>query len=510
VTAAPVEITSDDLPSLVRSTIGMALLATAIALLVGCLSTSELPTQAVVWGGLALAAYSFGLLFLVARQDRSLGLARWRFGSWILVWYGVAFGLATLTWSDPQSGAPAQIAVSSVLRALWLVSVGLAAWMLGYLAGPGPLAERVVVRRVEALRGRFAQDVRSTAAPWILYGIGGAARLTEIVTSGHFGYVGNASAVLNTATSYQQALSLLSLCAPLAVAAAALQVYREKIASARITLVVLFVAEFAFAAAAGGKQNFIIAVLGVVVPYSATRKKLPSPLILAALAIVFLTLIIPFSQTYKSTARNGTTTLSTNEAFATAPNIIDNIIQNYNPESVIPNSLSYLFHRIREIDSPAIIMQRTPGQIGYSSPLQLVEDPISGMIPRALWPGKPILASGYQVSQQYYGLSATVYNSSAITPVADFYRHGGWPPVLIGMFVFGCAVRLLDNVLDIRSNPHAIFLILLLFPTVVKNETDWLGLVVGIPATVLMWFLAVSLTFRSRRAVDNNHINALG
>lgn len=500
-TTAPVDARPHALCAPGRATTAMVLFATAIGLLAGALTTLDQPTHAVVWGALALTAYAAAFLCLVrAGQDTGLGLARWRFGSWILFWYGAAFGLATVSWSQPQSGTPAQIAVSSVLRALWLVAVGLTAWALGYFVGPGRPMERSAVRGMTALGRRFVGEVRSPAAPWILYAIGVVARVISTATTGRFGYVGDASAVVSTATGYGEILNLLSLCAPLAVAAAALQVYRERLAGARITLAVLFLAELAFGAAAGGKENFVIAVLAVAIPFSATRRRLPRAS-LVALILIFLFVVIPFNLAYRNAARGGSVTLPVSQALAAAPEILQQTVTGYNPVTVIPGSLDYLLQRVREIDSPGIILQRTPGQIGFLSPVQLVEEPAIGLVPRAVWPDKPILIPGYQVSQEYYGLPPTVINSSAITPVGDLYRHGGWIPVIAGMFLFGCGVRLLDNVLDVRVSPHAIFLVLLLFPTLVKNETDWLGLLVGIPATVLIWLLAVSLTFRPRRPV---------
>ena len=111
--------------------------------------------------------------------------------------------------------------------------------------------------------------MRSPLAPWILYAIGTAARIATAVTTGRFGYVGDVQSAVTTASGYQQGLSLLSLCAPLAVAAAALQVYRERVPGARVTLTVLFLAEIAFGAAAGGKQSFIITILAVAIPFTA-------------------------------------------------------------------------------------------------------------------------------------------------------------------------------------------------------------------------------------------------
>ena len=116
----------------------MVLLAGAIMLAGQAWADSAQPTRAVVWGSIGLAAYAVSLLCLVGGgQGTVLGLGRWLFGSWTLLWYGVTFGLATLTWVQPQTGTSAEISVSSVLRALWLVAVGMTLWALGYFVGPG-------------------------------------------------------------------------------------------------------------------------------------------------------------------------------------------------------------------------------------------------------------------------------------------------------------------------------------------------------------------------------------
>ena len=99
-------------------------------------------------------------------------------------------------------------------------------------------------------------------------------------------------------------LGALTLCAPLGLAAAALQVFRERLPGARTTLVVLFLVELAFGAAAGGKESFVIAVLAVVIPFSAARLRLPKS-VLIAVVLIFLVVVIPFNQAYRSIARWG-------------------------------------------------------------------------------------------------------------------------------------------------------------------------------------------------------------
>lgn len=480
--------------------VGLVLLATAVILLGQALAASDRPTHAVVWGGLALTAYAAGLLCVAgARYGTGLGLTGWRFGPWTLLWFAGAFGFATVTWSQPQTtGSTAQIALSSVLRALWLVAVGMTVWMLGYLVGPGQPTRNLAARAIRTLSRRFAAEVRSPAAPWILYVIGSLARVASAATSHRFGYVGDAASAVSTATAYQQILAVLSLCPPLAVAAAGLQVFRQRSQGARVTLLVLFLTELIVGAAAGMRGNFVIAVLAVAIPYSAARNRLPKAALVVA-TLAFLVVVSPFTAAYRDSARGGPATLTSTQAIDEAPGTLRQTVASHNMAAALPGSVDYLLQRIREIDSPAMILQRTPGQIAFRSPGELVEAPIADIVPRAIWPGKPIVDPGYQLNQQYYGLPATTYTSSAITPIGDLYRHGGWIPVVAGMFVLGCGWRLLDDVLDVRMNPHAIFLVVLLFPMLVESENDWAGILAGIPATIFIWLLAVALTFRVRR-----------
>ena len=494
-TATPAS-TSIRNPRVALHVTGLAMVSAAVVLCCAALAESDLPTHAVVWGSFALAFYAAGLLCLVGRREGTgLGLASWKFGPWILLWYGLTFGFATLTWNQSGTSAATQIAVSSILRALWLVTLGLTCWTIGYFIEPARPLRRMVTRFVAALTGRFSGTVRGRTTPWILYGVGTVGRLASIATTGRFGYVGDASAAVSTANNYGQLLSALTLFAPLAVSVAALQVYRQRLPGARVTLVVLLLAELAAGAAAGGKQSFVVAVLAVVIPMSASGRRL-SALAMIGSILIFLVVVIPFNQVYREAARSGSVTLTPSEAIHQAPAILRQTLTSQSLITVLPDSLLYLLQRIQEIDSPAIILQRTPGQVGFISPAQLAEAPLADLVPRAVWPGKPILDAGYQFNQQYYDSSSTVYSSSAITLVGDLYRHGGWIPVLAGMLLLGCGVRLLDDVLDVRDNPHAILLVLLLFPALVNGEQDWVTLLAGMPTTALVWLSAVVLTFR--------------
>jgi hypothetical protein len=482
-----------------RAAVGGLLLIAAALLLVAVAGWSTAVSDQLLYGAVALGAFCAGLLALMAAVAGygGLGLRAWRIGPWSLAYAALAFGLATISWIGPQTGTAAQILPRSVLRALWLIAAAMALFTIGYCVVPR--VARALGKRVNgALAARYSDDVRGPGAPWILFGAGVVGQLGVAATSGHLGYVGLGATPQAAVAGYSQFLALLGECVPLAVAIAALRAYRTRLPSAWATLAVLFAGAIVAGAVAGGKTSFIVVVLAVAIPHTMTRDRVPAGLLAAAVA-VFLLVVIPFNQDYRAAAR-GAVMLSTREAVAAAPAIAGQVLANDISPAVLAQSADYLAQRIRTIDSPAIIMQRTPGQIPYSNPGQLAVSPVIDLVPRILWPGKPVLNVGYQMSQEYYQLPPQAYTSSAITPEGDLYRHGGWVVLIAGMFLIGCAARVVDEVADLRRSTHGMLLIILLFPGLVQAATDCATLLAGIPATALLWLGAVALSFRRRGA----------
>jgi hypothetical protein len=479
--------------------VGLFLVAAAATLAAVGISSTAVNDQ-ILWGAIALAAFCTGLLLLMSALGGygGLGLGTWRIGPWSLAWGALTFGLATISRMTPQTGSPAEISPGSVPRALWLIAVAMALFTIGYCAGPRRLASSLARRATESLTSRFTDDIRGPAVPWILFGAGVAGVAASALMTHRLGYVGSVATSVTSASGYAQYLVLLGECLPLAVAAASMRAHRTRRLGAWLTLAVVFVVAMIAGAIAGGKTSFVVAVLAVVIPRTVIRRRFPVGLLLIAIAF-FLLIIIPFNQAYRTSAR-GAVTLTTSEAVAAAPAIVGQVLASDFSSSVLGQSAGYLAQRIRTIDSPAIIMQRTPGQIPYSNPGQLAVSPVLDLIPRILWPGKPILDVGYQMSQEYYQLPPQVYTSSNITPEGDLYRHGGWFVVVIGMFLIGCGARIVDEVTDLRRSIHGTFLILLLFPGLVLAGSDVATLAAGIPGMVLLWFVVVALSFSRRTA----------
>jgi hypothetical protein len=480
---------------------GLFLVAVAAVLMIMTLSAASVDDE-IWWGAIALAVYCAGLLPLmtVAAQQDGLGLASWRIGPWSLVWGVLAFGLATISWLGPQtSSSSAEILPGSIVRALGMIAVALTMLTVGYCTGPYRLAVARTGRVADALSRRFTDEIRGPAVPWILVGVGIVAELGLAGLTGHLGYVGDVSTSVTTASGYSQYLAIAGQCVPLGVLAAAIRAYRSRTLGTWLSLGVLFTVAIALGALAGAKASFVVAILAVIIPGSVVRRRLPAGAIVAAV-LAFLLVIIPFNLAYRASAR-GAVTLSTGQAVAAAPSIADQVVASDLSSAVLGQSARFLADRIRAVDTPAIVMQRTPSEIPFASPAQLLVSPVVGLIPRALWPGKPILTPGYQISQEYFQLPPQVYTSSDVTPEADLYRHGGWFPLIAGMFLLGCGIRILDEVTDLRRGLHGAFLIVLLFPDIVQAGTDCASLLAGIPGIILLWLAVVSLSFSRRPAL---------
>lgn len=67
------------------------------------------------------------------------------------------------------------------------------------------------------------------------------------------------------------------------------------------------------------------------------------------------------------------------------------------------------------------------------------------LVPRVLWPGKPVFNYGEQVSVAIYGVPASYYTSSTVTWLGDLYLNGGLPAVLVaGVVLAAMARRIFD------------------------------------------------------------------
>lgn len=457
---------------------------------------------------LVLGALSVTLLSLAALQlvlglpEGARGVVRWRIGPWYLLWGMLTSGIAPLTWLMPQTGSATRIAISSVLTALVLFGASILPWTVGYWAGV-PRALRGLAQRVlSALldgtaRGGGAPTIRGGAMPWLLYAVGSGARLLTVAATGRFGYVGDPSVLVSHAGAFDHLLKLLSTLALFAVAAAAYRAFSDTTRGSRLTLWALAGAEVVVGALAGGKQYFLLSVLAVLIPYGVLRARLSMPILLAGV-LVFLGVAVPFNTSYRQVVRGDESTLSPAAAVAAAPGVLSQVMSAESAGEVLVGSSVQMLERVRMIDSVAIVVQLTPETMPYRSPVEFASAPVVGLIPRALWPDKPVLTTGYEFSQAYYGTSASTYTSAGITPLGDLYRHGGPVTVLVGMLLLGMGARLFDSLFRPERDPRAICFLLAFLPMLLR--ADIYSMIVGIPSGAVLAVVGARLIWRASPA----------
>jgi hypothetical protein len=72
------------------------------------------------------------------------------------------------------------------------------------------------------------------------------------------------------------------------------------------------------------------------------------------------------------------------------------------------------------------------------------------MVPRILWPNKPVQAGSGNIVSYYTGLQFAEGTSVGVGSIMEFYINFGTVGVIIGFLVLGCIVRVLDTLIALR------------------------------------------------------------
>jgi hypothetical protein len=91
----------------------------------------------------------------------------------------------------------------------------------------------------------------------------------------------------------------------------------------------------------------------------------------------------------------------------------------------------------------AVNLMQYTGNYAYG---RTVGDAVLALIPRALWPEKPIAAGSGTLVSEYTGVTFGEETSVGIGQVLEFYINFGTPGVVIGFLIFGVAVSGIDAI----------------------------------------------------------------
>lgn len=444
---------------------------------------------------IAVTLTSLGLIGAAA-MSRDLGvrtaLARLKLGPWMAIGFALGFGLATLVWLGGNIPAYRGIVtISSLGPAAVVAGVGFVALTVSYRSTP-----RWLVDSGQRADGRLRREGRFDAGPlgvWSLWGVAAAAQ-TVSFSLGNLGYLSDPSTLLNTSSSLNAVLSALAQLGLLSTLVAAWRLAVRRNLGSAFLLAWVGGSQVVLGLFSGGKEAAIIQFVALIVGYSAQGRLRLVPVVVAGLVALFV--VTPFVTAYRA----GVLTNSGRLTPAQALQSID-FTTLFSASAVgggTGGTGEQLGERLARIGDVAIIVTKSPSAVPFVSPLELVGGPVLGLIPRSLWPGKPVLDAGYQANIAYYGAPPSVYSSAALTPYGDLYRHGGLVVVIVGMGALGMFVRVVDDRKGPTAtvDPRMMFLPMLLFATLVKQETDYLALSASVVSIVVAAALGVRLVSR--------------
>lgn len=397
-------------------------------------------------------------------------------GPWLAMAFSVVFGLATLVWLLEARYQSTVVDRNFLIPATIAAFVGIVSAIATYKLTP-----RVFVRGFDrldaALRGR--PPVRATDASVVaLWLVGIGSRILA------FRFGGSAEDQLSATSSLTQILSAGAAFGLLGTLLAGARFAANRSLVTFSILSVVLLSQLVLGFYSSSKQAVWIQLFAVAFGY-ATRRRIPFAPTLAV-ALVAILFVVPFQNAYRtaddvSFGSSGSTGIEFDPGtFATSALEADPL-----------QTLETTARRLSRAGDLALILEKTPSTIAYLSPAELLGAPFIAVIPRSVWPEKPVLDQSRQMSVLYYGLPPSVSTSSAMTPYGDLWRHGGVVPLILGMAALGFSLRLVDGRRGSASaDPRILFLPMLLFAFVVKGEASFIEMVAAFASVIVTAALA--------------------
>lgn len=461
--------------------------STAVVLAIGVVSIAVTPSGhgSIINGAICLSLFGIAGV-ATARIHGSLGegLASGLLMPWYSCVFVVTYGLSTLSWLTTPTGDQTLISIDAVRSAVQVVAVGFAATVLAYMAAT---AITPTVRFGNLITGRRAAP--TFAGAWILFGIWVITAALSI-RQGNVGYVSNVAANLANPSQYAQLISLASNFGLLSVAIAAAAQRKHKTIGWSVSLGLFVVSLAAYGLLSGVKENLVYLGLAVVLGRAVVVRKLPAAKVVVVFTVL-LAIVVPVITAYREVINLSPGRMSISQVLSNLGSVVSNTQEHKANQHGVFEDFLWRESRISDV---AIIVQRTPTEIPYKPATDVAAAPFIGMVPRAIWPNKPILDTGLQFSREYYHLPNSVYSSSAITPIGDLYRHGGYATVIIGMALLGLLMALLDSTGQAIKDERWIFLVLMLFPTFLKQEIDYSSMASALPYTLVILAIGMRLS----------------
>lgn len=465
-----------------RAFLGVALAFTSLTLLVCVASglTGSLHRSVLLTAGV--------LMLLI------LGLG---FGGWtdpgdailffpILLW--IVFGLVP-TLSHPAPGqtdrALLALGTSALTASYRLVIVALMAYIVGYLLR----ARRSPLRALPQSQVALIMPQRLLVVAALVT----IARVYLLVI-GQFGYAVDLTRY-NSTLGITGPLGALSSLSWYVILLASLRAFAPAAArSDRVVFRALLSLEFAFGLFSGMKGGLIYTGLAFVLGYLYATARIPWKTIGVGLALFLV--IVPSVQRYRLLLnQSGARGVSPAATLRTAQEAAAQALTSNDVSGRLQLGAEFLVGRIDGLRAFALVHDKTPAVIPFEGGRHYAVAPFMNVIPRLLWPTKPIIDTTTRDTVLYYE-NITTHNSTTRTLIGDFYINFGVFGVAFGMFGVGLAIGTTRTIFVTRRTLLSLMLYCVAILTLLlRYESDFTSILAGLPREALsVWLLTFYVT----------------
>lgn len=200
-----------------------------------------------------------------------------------------------------------------------------------------------------------------------------------------------------------------------------------------VICVFLYFFNFSQALVSGFKEPIIISVLVLGVFLYPTYKRAVTFTFIPLLLALFL-LLPTYNRVFRQS--NWTEGSSTDEASKQALKAVMDGSDESNWE--------FFVYRLSEIEMFTLFVKSTPDRIGYYG-LKLVKQSFMAIIPRVLWPSKPVTED--MIMERVYDANV-IYRGADVSAkpafVVDAYLSGGSLGIFISLFLYGAIAQLIS------------------------------------------------------------------
>ncbi len=164
-----------------------------------------------------------------------------------------------------------------------------------------------------------------------------------------------------------------------------------------------------------------------------------------------------------------------------------------------PESVYDIFLRSKGADVVAVVIDRTYGIQDYVLFVPSIIESLTIVIPRAIWPNKPIPLS-VRFSELFFGIGGGI----SPTIVGEAYWQGGLIGVFLTMIVVGFVFRYYFNtVLASTNNNSSIFTLTVIFPSLVMMAEAIQGYLNGIVYQLIFCaFMVFVFSLNSKKTIN--------